>query len=81
MFLACFKEYSQYLAPGERGTLMVIAADRRQARVVMRYINGFLEIPMLSVMVTRATKESVELSNRITIKFIRPVLEVRGVTL
>ena len=81
VFLACFKDYSQYLAPGERGTLMVIAADRRQARVVMRYINGFLEIPMLSVMVTRATKESVELSNRITIKFIRPVLEVRGVTL
>jgi hypothetical protein len=68
VFLACFKDYSQLLAPGERGTLMVIAADRRQARVVMRYVEGFLETPMLAAMVTRATKESVEFSNRITIE-------------
>src|SRR5262245_5881014 len=52
VFLACFKDYSPFLAPGERGTLMVIAADRRQARVVMRYITGFLEVPMLAAMVT-----------------------------
>src|SRR5689334_20639356 len=32
VFLACFRRYT--LAPGERGVVMVIAADRRQARVV-----------------------------------------------
>src|SRR6266849_7492836 len=30
VYLACFREYRKQLAPGERGTLMVIAADRRQ---------------------------------------------------
>jgi hypothetical protein len=32
VFLACFKSYADFLGPGERGTLMVIATDRRQAR-------------------------------------------------
>ena len=41
VFCACFRRYA--LAPGERGVVMVIAADRRQARVVMRYVVGLLE--------------------------------------
>jgi hypothetical protein len=32
VWLACFNDYRAMLAPGEPGTLMVIAADRRQAR-------------------------------------------------
>jgi hypothetical protein len=32
VFLACFVDWLPYLAPGERGTIMVIAADKRQAR-------------------------------------------------
>ena len=28
--------YRRYLAPGERGTVMIIAADRKQARVILR---------------------------------------------
>jgi hypothetical protein len=82
VFLACFKDYSQFLAPGERGTLMVIAADRRQARVVMQYIKGFLEIPMLASMVVNAKKESVDLSNRITIEIhTANFRSIRGYTL
>lgn len=69
VFLGCFRDYSKYLAPGERGTLMVIAADRKQSRVVMRYIMGFLEsVPMLTPMIERRTKESVDLSNWVTIE-------------
>src|SRR5688572_17770009 len=30
VFLACFRDYRQYLAPGERGTVLVIATDRKQ---------------------------------------------------
>ena len=52
VFLACFREYAGCLGPGEVATVMVIAADRKQARVVMRYIAGFIEsIPMLQQMV------------------------------
>jgi hypothetical protein len=48
VFLACFRVYRPLLAPGERGTVMVIAADRKQARVIFRYIVGFLEaVPLL----------------------------------
>ncbi|MDA2928498.1 hypothetical protein MYX84_00895 [Acidobacteria bacterium AH-259-O06] len=69
VFLACFRDYSKHLAPGEVGTVMVLAADRRQARVILRYITGFLDgVPMLSRMVTNRTKESIELSNRLLIE-------------
>src|SRR5262249_8992512 len=30
VFIATFRDYSAYLAPGERGTLPIIASDRRQ---------------------------------------------------
>src|SRR6266851_7132358 len=32
VFLACFRTYDAYLGPGERATVAIIAADRRQAR-------------------------------------------------
>ena len=40
VFLACFKNWQEYLGPGERGTIMIIAADRKQARVIMRYVRA-----------------------------------------
>ncbi len=67
VFVACFKTYR--LAPGERGVVMVIAADRRQARVVKRYISGLLRsVAMLDALIVRETKESVQLSNGIDIE-------------
>ena len=69
VFLACFRDYRAILAPGERGTVMVIAADRRQARVVFRYIAGFLEaVTMLEQMVESRTKDTIHLTNRVTIE-------------
>ena len=48
---------------------MLIAADRRQARVVYRYISGLLHAtPMLEGMIANETKEAIELTNRITIE-------------
>ena len=69
VFLACFKEYRQHLQPGERATVMVIAADRRQARTIIRYISGLLHnVAMLKAMVERETTESFDLSNQVTIE-------------
>lgn len=69
VFLACFRDYAQHLAPGERGTVMVIAADRKQARVIMRYVRGLLEgVPMLRRMIQAQRGEAIELSNRIDIE-------------
>lgn len=62
---------------------MVIAADRRQARTVLRYINGLLDsVPMLANMVQKRTAESIELSNRISIEVHTANFRaVRGYTL
>ena len=69
VFLACFKSYRHILAPGERGVVMVLAADREQARVVFGYIEALLEqVPMLAALIAHRTKEEITLTNRITIR-------------
>jgi len=69
VYLAAFKNYAQYLAPGERGTLRVMASDRDQSRAIFRYITALLrDVPMLGRMVERETAESFELSNRTIIE-------------
>ena len=69
VYLGVFRDYRAHLAPGEVATVAVIAADRRQARTVMRYITGFLDaVPMLTRMVTSRTRETIELDNRVVIE-------------
>jgi hypothetical protein len=48
---------------------MVIAADRRQARVIMRYVKGLLNaVPMLKATILVETAESIELRNSVIIE-------------
>lgn len=69
VYLACFFDYRQFLAPGERATVMVIAADRRQARVIIRYVAAMLNlIPLLKKMLLRETADSFELNNQVSIE-------------
>lgn len=69
VFLACFHDHRRFLSPGERGTVLVIATDRKQARTIIRYIRALLtEVPMLARMLLRETAESFDLNNRVTIE-------------
>jgi hypothetical protein len=69
VYLACFRDYGDLLAPGERGTLALIAADRQQARTVFRYIVGLLDAsPMLARLIERRTADSIDLVNHVTIE-------------
>lgn len=69
VYEAAFNDYQDRLSPGEVATVMILAADRKQARSVFRYISGLIESnPMLSRMVAREDKESIELTNRTTIE-------------
>jgi hypothetical protein len=69
VFLACFRDWRPYLGPGEVGTVMIVAADRRQARVIMRYALGLLKaVPMLSRQIENVTRESITLRNRVVIE-------------
>jgi len=83
VFLACFENWSRYLSPGERGTVMVIAADKKQARVIYRYAIALLhEVPMLSALIRRETAETIDLTNNITIEILTASFRtVRGYTL
>lgn len=66
--LAVFRDYSKFLAPGEYGTLPVIAADRKQARTVFGYIRAFFDEPMFAPLVRSETQESITLTSRIRIE-------------
>jgi hypothetical protein len=69
VYLAAFRDYRPHLAPGERATVAVIAADRRQARTVLRYMLGLLQrVPMLNALVERSTAEAIDLTNRVSIE-------------
>jgi len=83
VFLACFYDYRPYLAPGERGTVLVIATDRKQARVILRYIRALLtNVAMLTRMLEREAAESFDLTNRVTIEVgTASFRSVRGYTI
>jgi hypothetical protein len=69
VFLAAFKDWRPYLNMGERATIMIIAADRKQSRVIMRYVKGLLQaVPMLSQLVEAERSESIDLNCRVSIE-------------
>ncbi len=67
-YLAACRDYRAVLSPGERGVVMAIAADRRQARVVLRYLKAAFEHPRLAPLVARRLRDSVELKTGVTIE-------------
>jgi hypothetical protein len=82
VYLAAFHQYRQFLQPGERGTVMIIAADRRQARTIFRYIGGLLtKVPMLARIIERETADCFDLRNDVTIEVaVASFRSVRGYT-
>jgi hypothetical protein len=69
VYLATFKDWRRYLGPGELGTVMVVAADRKQARTILRYVKGLIQgSPMLAGMIESETAESITLRQRIVIE-------------
>jgi hypothetical protein len=83
VFLATFHDYRQYLAPGEKATVIIVATDRKQARVITRYIRALLtNIPMLAHLIERETAESFDLTNNVTIEVgTASFKSVRGYTI
>jgi hypothetical protein len=68
VYLACFKDWRGCFAPGERGTIVIIAADRKQGRVIFRYISALLRIPLLVNLIERSGVEFVDLTNHTSIE-------------
>jgi hypothetical protein len=67
VWATCCRVYT--LAPGEVGVFMVIAADRKQARVIKRYVSGLLHAHRsLEVLVARETNEAIWLTNGLCVE-------------
>ena len=82
VFLAAFFDWTPFLSPGERGVVMVLASDRRQARVIFGYVRALLsDVALLAPLVLREGVEFVELRNRITLEIhTASFRSVRGYT-
>jgi hypothetical protein len=83
VFLACFRDWRPFLGPGEVGTVMIIARDRRQARVIKRFVDGLLHaVPMLRRQVLTEGGEGITLRNRVVIEIHTASFRaVRGYTI
>ncbi|MFZ3327278.1 MAG: terminase family protein, partial [Methylocella sp.] len=69
VYLACFRDYGPYLAPGEVATIAVLAANRPQARSIFRYVSGILKaVPLFARMIEDENTESIALANRVLIE-------------
>jgi hypothetical protein len=66
--VAALQDYSARLRPGERATVMCLAVDRDQARIVHRYISGYFNtVPLLQPYLVKDTDEVIELNNGVEI--------------
>lgn len=69
VFLGCFRDYKQFLAPGEKATIMIVSADRKQSRIIIRYVKALMtRIPMLKQLIEREDQFGLDLTNQVTIE-------------
>ena len=79
VFLAVFKDWRKYLSPGERAIVLLVAADREQAKILHRYCQGILSPPILQSSVLNVTASEIELKGGVTVEVVtRSYRTVRG---
>ena len=79
VYLAAFRDWRKYLSSGERAIVLLVAADREQAKILHRYCQGILSPPILQSLVLNVTAGEIELKGGITIEVVtRSYRSVRG---
>ena len=69
VYLATFRDYKPFLAPGECATIVVMAANKAQARSIFRFVIGLLKaVPLIQPLITDDNTEQIALSNRVIIE-------------
>jgi hypothetical protein len=81
-YLAGLCDHRGVLAPGERGLVLCIAADQRQAKITLDYTCANFEAsPILAQLVANRTADSLELTNGIIIEVrAASFRRLRGIT-
>ena len=59
-FLAAFYDWTPFLNGSEKGTIVIVAADKKQGRAIFRFLSGMLKIPLLAGRITRETADSID---------------------
>jgi hypothetical protein len=67
-YLATCRNYEKYRARGETLVVMLLAANRAQAKILFDHIRANFELPILSSMVANRKAESIELTNHVSIE-------------
>jgi phage terminase large subunit-like protein len=68
---ASIRDYSEYLRPGERATVICMAVDRAQAAIVKRYVSGlFSKVPLLQSLVAKETRDGLLIGDSTEIEII-----------
>jgi terminase large subunit-like protein len=68
VYCAVFKDYSTLSVPGETLVAMLLASDKKQAAILLRYVSAFFDrVPMLTQMVESRTAEAISLTNGVTV--------------
>src|SRR6266481_2924196 len=68
-YIAGLCDHSDVLAPGERGVVLCIAPDQRQARISLDYAAAaFAATPILAQLIANRTTDALELTNGITLE-------------
>lgn len=83
IFEATMRDHKTHLSVGEKAFIVLVASNKRQARVIFNYVLGKLRgSEVLNKMIESVTTEEIRLSNRITIA-IYPCSEVsiRGLSI
>jgi phage terminase large subunit-like protein len=61
-------DYREHLRPGERASILCLAVDRQQAKIVNRYIKGYFNNnPLLKSYISKETDDGIELTNNVEI--------------
>jgi hypothetical protein len=81
-YIAGLCDHSDVLAPGERGVVLCIAPDQRQARISLDYASAAFEAtPILAQLIANRTTDALELTNGITVEVrAASFRRIRGVT-
>ena len=69
VFMAVFKDWQPYLSPGEKAVVLLVAADREQAKILRAYVGGILESNrLLAGNVVNTTDDAIELKGCVSIQ-------------
>lgn len=67
-YLALFHDWRPFLSRGEVGWVLCIAADRAQAKNLLGYISGIVNLPMLKQKIVSENSETIMLKNQVGIR-------------